>query len=197
MRIVRIFFIFITFMATAVYAANKFSGVRFNAGIGLTRHYMAIESGPNFAFFAPTISGSLTAGRVLSNQSIYCGVHTFAHIMHGKEIVNKWHISPHYDYGLGVIFGSVVEDFFLTSIALGLKRAHYDTMYPYSQKVFEEKVPMMFFGIKTEGALTNRISSEVSYQYALALSQNPSAANVQYRQRTSMHIFSLGICIKL
>ena len=178
---------------------GDFSGIRLGTQIGLSLHYMEPQR-PNSAssgisFFSPAIKGNILAGNVTS-EVVYWGLAAFGSYLYGKERSNHWTVVPRHDMGMGVVLGSVVENTFLTSISFGVKKTRYDIADGNGPSA-AESMNMVFFGVRTEGALTDKLSSEVSYDYSLALSREGGESHYRYAKRTTAHMFGIGLVLRL
>lgn len=179
-----------------VFAEQDFQGVRFSGKIDLSRIYFAPKSLRDpLVLYAPGVSAHLKIGGVRSDGVVYFGGHAFGGFYRGKVEEHKWKVVPSYFFGGGFLTGSIVQRTFLTGFGVGLLRSVITVYSPH--KRCEEKTMMGYIEIMTETLLTDRISTEVSYRYVIALSQNTEDSCNEYKARATHHMFSLGVVLSL
>ncbi|MCY4414481.1 MAG: hypothetical protein OXC30_05835 [Alphaproteobacteria bacterium] len=191
------FFLIILLMnPPAFLEAKDFVGLRIATKINVTSFSVFPKkiSNPPSAWVPGASVHAYLGG--LKGEGVYYGGHAFACVERGVSEKSSWTLIPSHCWGGGLVTGAIVQKTFLTSFGLGCLQSIFSMKSPQGKKYNQE----MFFGyveIMTESLLTGALSSEVSYRYAFALSENAHQSKAIFEKRAAMHTFSVGIILHL
>ncbi len=176
---------------------RRFS-LRMRVGVELARFAVYPKALPDESVhtWSPGLSANVTAGALTGGQKqLYFAGRAFYGRTYGASDA-KWFFDPRSYFGGGFVTGVVVEEAFLTTVALGVMRYSWD-IGEQKNDLVNEKYTMAFVQLGSESMLSKLFSVEVMYRYAKALSSNDRNGHFAYRARPAAHTFSIGIVIRL